>query len=331
MKNLILVIISFGFLTGIIAQNTISVQPILNLSVDELNNVGITIKNNKIIVKNDNPNGLKFHLIIYKNSYRPEVGDSIASTNYDFYPYYISTMDSVSGFLSYNDEKENGLKMDPLFQRKMKMNYLIPVRVKIPPDQDYLFWFQPTESFCELIPQKYTIVRKYVPDSLINSDVALRLDDQELKNIGFVIDDEEMYIKTYVYDKYNESKTKYICEWFNDKNNFGTSLISGNLEKFLKKDKKNRRYNIKKSDYYIVRVTDVNGDINYDMGDYTGLVIPIYIDNKGFSRPYKNKQDVVIYLSYSPSLVKKMIVQSFEGWWSNPARYTIDYKKIKKN
>jgi hypothetical protein len=320
MKKIVLNLVFVGLLSGIFAQNKTPIQPILNLSVDELSKIGIFIKNNKVIVKNVCPNGLKFPLILYKNSYSAEVGDTIASTNYDFYPYYISTIDSVSGFLSLDDERENKIKMDPLFERKMKLNYLVPVQVKIPPDQDYLFWFQPTETFCKLIPQKYPITIKYVPDSLINSNVALDLTDEELKKIGFVIDDEEMYLRTW-------NKPDHICEWFNNKTESGTSLLSGNIENLLKnKDKKNRKYDISKTDYHIVRVTDADGEINFNSSKYKGLVIPIYIKNK--HRSFNNKHDTVIYLSYSPSLVKKMDDNHWGSWWENPAKYTLDVKNI---
>jgi len=320
MKNLIFFVVFFGFLSGIFAQNKTSVQPVLNLSINELSKIGIFIKSNKVIVKNNCPNGNKIRYVIYKNSYLDESGDSIAITNYDFYPYYISSIDSVSGFYSMDDERENKLKLDPLFERKMKLNYLVPVQVKIPPDQDYLFWFQPTETFCKLIPQKYPIKIKYIPDTLINSNVALELSDEELKKIGFVIDDEEMYLNTW-------NRPDYICGWFNNKTESGTQTLDGNIESFLKKkDKKNRKFDLRKTDYQIVRVTDPDGKLNFNSTKYSGLVIPIYIRNK--HRSYYNKQDVVIYLSYTPSLVKKMEESSWGGWWSNPAKYTIDFKKI---
>lgn len=325
MKHILILILFLGLISNVFCQSEKAEQPILNLSTSELENIGVFIKNNQIIVKNDMPRGDDYYLIIDK-AYNPSKSDYVDFTKFDFYPYYITRIDSISGYHSQNS-LENELKIDPLFERKMKMNYLVPVKVELSPEQVFLFWFQPTESFCKQIPAKYTISRKYIPDSLIKSNVALVMNDDELREIGFVIDNEEMYLRTCVTDNSYLKQPKDICEWYNNKKESGTLILNGNIETLLnEKDKKNKNYDIRKTDYFIVMVTDADGNTIYKNNDYSGLVVPIYIDNK--RRPYYNKTDIVIYLSYTPSLVNKMEILKWNGWWSNPARYTVDFKNI---
>ena len=330
-KVLLITNIILAFISGIYAQDTTSKQQILDLTIDELSKIGFSFKNQQIIYKNKMPRGDNIQILIDKNSIDKnsiynDISDSILSTNFDFYPYYFSDIDSICKHYHQTKKYENKLKMDPLFERKMKLNYLVPVLVKlyydsIKPEKEFIFWFVPTESFCKLIPPRYKITRKYVPDSLITSNVALELEDCELRNIGFVIDNEEMYLNTY--------NNGFICMWHNDKNNCGTAIITEteDIENFLKKkDKKNEKYNIENADYSIVMVTNADGNKNFTWGNFVGKVIPIYIRNK--HRPYKIRHDIVIYLSYSPSLVKKMNEYEYSGWWSDPSLYTIDYKDI---
>jgi len=308
-KTLFFAIFVLGFFCIIKAQNT-ATQPILKLSVAELSKLGITYKNQHIIYKNYIPTFENFPVSFNLGKDNSDVADSIPSTNFDFYPYYITKMDSLTDIVMTLNE-ENELKQDPLFQRKMMSEYLVPVLIKQTDEtgksfgDDILLWFTPTESFCKAIPQKYTITRKYVSDSLITSDVALELSDKELKNIGFVIDDEEMYLNTYIRNWQSKPEDKYICTWFNSKKESGVSLMSGNIkDKLEKKDPKNKNYKMGEASYYIVKVVFVDGKENFDW-KYKGRVIPIYIRNS--NRNYKEKKDVIIYLKYTPDLGNKII------------------------
>jgi len=169
-KTLFFATFILGFFCILKAQNT-ATQPILELSVAELSKLGITYKSQQILYNNNIPKVDKFPLSITGNSFG-NINDNIPCTNFDFYPYYITNIDSTISFL-WSSDKENELKNDPLFQKKMMLEYLVPVLIKQTDGtgksfgNDLLFWFTPTESFCKAIPQKYTITRKYVSDSLI--------------------------------------------------------------------------------------------------------------------------------------------------------------------
>ncbi len=261
----------FFFMAGLhcFSQDKQVNQPILDLTVSDLQKIGVIIKNQQIIINNNIPDHDKFQLIIHGNNYHPKVESSlnIPETNFDFYPYYFTSTDSAIGFFC-QDVFENELKNDPLFRRKM-FDLLVPIRIKQSDNatkwgNEIILWFTPTDEFRKLLSDKYTINRKYTSDSLITSEVALKLSDEALKNIGFVITDDEMYFETYMNDPAFTSQ--YVTIWYNNKKEFGTETITGDVSKIInKKDPQNKGYDIKSTGYYIVKVTDVNGKINFEI------------------------------------------------------------------
>ncbi len=324
MKNITLfTLILFVVISVCNGQKDPKIQPILKLTNTDLHKIGVTIKNQQIFINNEKPGTRAFQLIITGNSYNPKIADNlnIPKTNFDFYPYYITGLDSIYGFLRQDDE-ENELKSDPLFKRKM-FNYLVPVKINRNDStgswgKDLLFWFMPTESFRKILSDKYTINREYVPDTLITSDVALTVSDDDLKNIGFVINNDGMYLETFMFDKeFGVDSTRFYIKWFNDKTDYGEEMITG---KFSDDSKEYQSIRNKYPDYYIVKVVDINGNMNFDM-NYKGRAVPIYIRNS--NRNYAGKTDVVIYLKYTKSLIEKL---SNWDWWRMPDRYTIVIK-----
>lgn len=318
MKIFTLLLLLFSIpISGCFAQNNPKPQPILELTTLDLQNIGVIIKGNQIIINNEIPGMAEsYSIIIDEAGYNPKIKDDlkIPKTNFDFYPYYITRMDSISGYMQKTDE-ENELKSDPLFQRKM-FNYLVPVKITrndFPGiwGKELLFWFTPTESFHRILSNKYQINREYVPDTLVTSDIALPVTDEELKRIGFEIKDEEIYFETYVHKSPFSSDSKpYLVFWYNDKKESGTGTISGNISNEKKKY----------PDYYIVKVVFTDGKINFDM-NYKGRAVPIYIRNS--NRNYSEKKDVIIYLKYTPKLIEDL--HSFY-WWRMPDRYTVIMK-----
>ncbi len=301
------------------SQEEIAKQEILELTNSELENIGVLMKGQHIIINNNIPGFEKYELSVEGNSYSPFIEEGkYPLTEFDFYPYYITNMDSLSGFTWISD-KENELKGDPLYMRKMLLNYLVPVCMKQSNDSDkwgddLLYWFTPTKSFCKAVPKRYKIIREYTNDSNITSDVALELDEVELKKIGFIINDDEICLNTYV------PKKEYVVSWSNNKTECGSSMVSGGgLKEMYPKNKNFDMFNV---DYYIVQVTFVGGSNNYTDTGYKGRAIPIYIRNS--TRNYIAKYDVVIYLKYTPDLIERLPKSC--KWWEMPDVYTVNLK-----
>lgn len=330
MKKIILLAVIICCSSFLKAQD--NTKQILELTKDELAKIGVFVGHNKIRCYYVTPDSIKFDLVLKNNCYAPFGVNIKYKTNFDFYPYYISNLDSACGFHSVDDERENILKMEPLFEKEMMLNHLVPVRVKenYKPNSkrsEYLFWFEPTESFCKLIPERYKINIKYINDTLITSKLALGFWDGYLKKIGFEIDSNNILIETLHYNP--KDSVYFLIKWYNDKSDCGVMRSSsGSLEKILSDTvKKNNGFNITKTDYYIVRVEDINGKLNYS-SNYDGLVIPFYIKNKG--RNLNEKEDVIIYLNATPSLIKKIDDMYNISWKHNKNRYLIDYKTLPK-
>ena len=299
---------------------------ILELSPEELSKLGVSFKNKAVYYLNSNKNtGLLNLLIENGNEYtpRPKVDSNIRIQLHDFYPYYITRMDSFYGFLSWDSDRENEMKGDAMFRYKMQTTNLVPVKINTydpkGKNNSLLFWFTPTESFCKALPPRYVITKRYIPDTLIKSDYAILASDKQLKDIGFVIDDEEMYLKTYMDDMYQSKiKDAYIVSWYNNKITYGTSLeMGGGVKNTIKqKDPKNKKYHMDKARYYIVKVVYPDGHINYETPSFKGRTIPIYIKNS--DRNYKDKKDLIIYLKYTPELAQKLY-----QWLEKPDKYTV--------
>lgn len=325
MNKLLITIILFGITFILSAQNDSIKQEILELSNSELESMGVLMKGKQIIINNQIPDlEEKFQLIVEGNNYSPffDSTDNFPVTKFDFYPYYITNMDSIRFFLCIFDS-ENVLKRDPLFTRKMMLEYLVPVRIKQSDAKekwgdDLLYWFTPTESFCKALPERYKITRRYTTDSNITSDVAIILNDEELKNIGFVINENEIYLNTFKHGK-DKSKLKdgYVVSWFNNKTDCGSSIASGRIDIKEYTFPKDLFY----ADYHIVRVSFVNGSNNLTT-KYKGRAIPIFVKNS--DRNFSNKMDVVIYLKYTPELIQKLPLNC--SWWKMPDVYTVILK-----
>lgn len=327
MKNsylFIIFVLCFALYTN--AQSNNSAQSILELSINELNKIGITLKNYQVVFQNDNPKVDKYNISVYytdkKVHYSPHLNNAVPVTNFDFYPYYISSIDSTCNFISTND-KENILKMDFLFQRKMMKNYLVPVKIKLIDsitnnETELLYWFTPTVTFFNVIPERYKISRKYIPDTIEFSNVALDLSDNDLKKIGFIVNKDEIYIKTHFIEK--TSDIKYFFTWYNNKTKSGTAFDLDDKTCYLNKKRL--------TDYYIVKVTDIDGKADWDITDFDGFVIPIFVNNK--KRGLRSNKDIVIFLSSTPDLVRKLNKCSNSNWKQYPSIYTIPHKSSKK-
>ena len=329
MKRLLIVLFLFGAVFKMQSQEKIAKQEILELTNSELKDIGVLIKGKQIIINNNIPDIEKYQLSVEGNSYSPffDNKEKYPVTEFDFYPYYITNMDSLS-FFTWISDKENELKGDPLYQREMMLNYLVPVQIKQSNDKekwgdDLLYWFTPTKTFCEALPERYKITMKYSTDENITSDVALMLSDDELREIGFVIDDNGIYLNTF---KHGKDKSKYengnVVSWYNNKTDCGSSMVSGGKEKDLKKSFTFPQ-DLFNADYYIVQVTFVEkGTNNLTTASFKGRTIPIYIRNS--TRNYHAKYDVVIYLKYSLDLVEKLPKHC--KWWEMPDKYTVNLK-----
>lgn len=330
MKKILLVAIIIYCGAVLKAQDKTSKQ-ILELTQDELAKIGVIVRDNNVIYNNTMPDGSNYKISFNGNNFDFTGIMNIPKTHFDFYPYYITDVDSVSKIIQ-RDKHENTLKLDPLFERKMMLNHLVPVKVKSNYESkknfnEYLLWFEPTKSFCKLIPERYKINIKYIDDTKVKSNVVIELKDEDLRKIGFVVDSEEIYLKTKYYDK--GFKCTFITTWYNNKKESGTSQISGGgIDEMLKEiDEKNKDYDLGKTDYFIVRVENVGDYINYD-NDYKGLIIPIYFKNK--TRNFDNKNDIVIYLSLTPDLEKKLTETKWSQNGNNIKDYAIDYKTLPK-
>lgn len=325
MKKSLIVLIFFGIVFNLQSQKDSTKQEIIELSNSELENIGVLMKGKQIIINNAIPDlEEKFQLMVEGNNYSPffDTTDNYPVTKFDFYPYYITNMDSIRFFLCILDS-ENVLKGDPLFTRKMMLEYLVPVRIKQSDTKekwgnDLLYWFTPTESFCKALPERYEITRRYTTDTNITSDVAIILNDEELKKIGFVVSDDEICLKTYSNKKDSEgSDYFYLLGWRNKK----TTSESFMSMRYTKDELFIKEKNVVHEDYHIVRVTYVNGSNNLTT-KYKGRAIPIFVRNS--DRDFHNKMDVVIYLKYSPELIQKLPLGC--SWWKMPDIYTVNIK-----
>lgn len=324
MKKAIIIVFLLGLVCNLYSQSENKKQEILELNNSELQKLGITIKDKQIIYNNDIVGVETFQLSQTGNSYSPFLDDikDIPATNFDFYPYYITNTDSVWGFMWISDE-ENELKDDPIYVRKMMNEYLVPVRIKQADDNekwgdDMLYWFTPTRSFCEAIPERCKIEQDiYTSDSLITSDVALFISDKYLKNIGFEMDEDGISINTFKKgkDKYKISEGT-VVSWYNTKTECGSSVMSGNQKKIKEIFKDNE--DLMNADYYIVKVSFVDGSDNLSTG-YKGRAIPFYIRN--YYRNLNCKKDVIIYLKYTQELADKLPKRC--NWYKMPDVYTV--------
>lgn len=338
MKKILIIVFVFGIVFNLQSQGEIAKQEILELTDSELENIGVLMKGKKIIINNNIPGFEKYDLSVEGNSYSPLIEEGkYPLTEFDFYPYYITNMDSLWGYM-WRSDKENELKGDPLYQRKMMLNYLVPIRMKQLNDKekwgdDLLYWFTPTKSFCKAVPERYKIIREYTTDSLITSDVALMLNDDELKHIGFIINDSQICLNTFKRGK-DKSKPKSVISWYNNKTDCGSSFSSGGgknrlgdgkdglKESFMYPDTDDG-FNTFNANYHIVQVTFVeSGTNNFTSASFKGRAIPIYIRNS--TRNYHAKYDVVIYLKYSADLVERLPKHC--KWWEMPDVYTVHLK-----
>ena len=236
-----------------------------------------------------------------------------------FYPYYITADDSISG-VGINRDAENQFKNDPMFRYIMMKEHLVPIGIrhkltKTGLEDTLLLWNTPTKEFCEIMQLEY---RTEFTDKIDIKSGSIELSDYELVTLGIQVSEKEISLRTYVPIIPGINNKDKIVEWKNNQTSCGTSLVTGDLEKELKKSSGKSKGNLQSSGYFIVKVTDIDGNVNYISTGYTGPAIPFYISNS--RRGLKNKNAVIIYLSLCPELAQKLDRNSV--WWQRPDFYT---------
>jgi hypothetical protein len=137
------------------------------------------------------------------------------------------------------------------------------------------------------------------------SKSLLKLSDEQLREIGFIINDDSVFFDS----KYSEKGKIRHISFCNDKDFCGTNLSSG---------KKNKSTKIKLPDY--VPITILQGktpifDINLEEGG--SEAVPIFLKaNTNLKYP----GDMIIILFATPSLKKKL-----SGMVDNPEKYLMNY------
>ena len=139
----------------------------------------------------------------------------------------------------------------------------------------------------------------------------LELNEQQLKDIGFVFSEHGIYFKTNI--PKNSDKYDLYCQkgYYNDKDEYGTRGILGMSRDKLdsldsNRDSSDYYANLPalKVKYYFLKITHRNGKNIYGFSPVDEKVIPILLKQNKYN--FDNKGDVIFYLKATDDLKKKL-------------------------
>ena len=150
----------------------------------------------------------------------------------------------------------------------------------------------------------------------------LKLTTDQLKEIGFVINEHGVFFKSEVPERDNSKNIyKMIC-YFNNKYWSGTNMNLNIKVKSKKTSKTLKNYpdslnfmNLPalKLDYFIIKIVEVKGDMICDIIYENINTIPVFIKQSDFD--FSNKKDIIVYLKATKSLKNKLsYVDNLDGY-----------------
>lgn len=159
----------------------------------------------------------------------------------------------------------------------------------------------------------------------------VELSEEQLKKIGFVIDERGIFFKVALpHDGYQKGRVFFSCiSFYNGTDINGTMIGSGDpfSEQTIFEDDKeadvlNKKLKPIEVDYYLIRVLDLTGKQNFSFHRSDIEVLPILVKQSQYN--FYDKRDIILYLKYTESLKEKLNdVDDLDS-------YVITYKKEDK-
>ena len=139
----------------------------------------------------------------------------------------------------------------------------------------------------------------------------LELTEIQLKDIGFVINENGVFFKTEIPADDKISKLEYIRGYLNTPYDQGTHYNMNpdrpSHEELLKKIEHPGYYDslpAKKCDYYFVKIVEINGSMICSVEPHKAEVIPLIVRQSKYN--FKIKKDIIVYLKASKGLQEKL-------------------------
>ncbi|MFH1049521.1 MAG: hypothetical protein V1779_01165 [bacterium] len=140
----------------------------------------------------------------------------------------------------------------------------------------------------------------------------LVLTNDQLIDLGFVINEKGVFFKSLIPDKDTKITFEYVRMYLNSATEQGTRYIMNvgqgyNFEESLK-SKENPTYSDSlpplKLDYYFTKIVEVNGDMICDVEPRGVKTIPLLVRQSQYK--FKIKKDVIVYMKLTDGLRKKL-------------------------